>query len=59
MQNPPSQDGGFFVAPYTLAARKRMELLLMRLEQSGAGRVVQRTWNEYHAKLVAKFDNAK
>lgn len=42
-----------------LAARKRMEFLLLRLEESGAGRVAQQVWNEYRDRLIAKFDGLK
>lgn len=39
-----------------LVARKRMELILTRLEQSGAGRVVQQAWNDYAGRIIDKLD---
>jgi hypothetical protein len=38
-----------------LAARKRMEFLLMKLEQSGLARVAQATWDEYAGKVAARM----
>jgi hypothetical protein len=37
------------------AARKRMELLLARLEQSGMARVAQQAWAEYSEKIAARL----
>jgi hypothetical protein len=38
-----------------LAARKRMEFLLMKLEQSGLARVAQAAWDEYAGKVAARM----
>lgn len=38
-----------------LAARKRMEFLLIRLEQSGMARVAQAAWDQYAEKVAAKM----
>lgn len=38
-----------------LAARKRMEFLLIKLEQSGMARVAQAAWDEYAEKVAAKM----
>jgi hypothetical protein len=40
-----------------LAARKRMEFLLMKLEQSGLARVAQAAWDEYAEKVAGKMAN--
>jgi hypothetical protein len=37
------------------AARKRMELLLLKLEQAGMGRVAQQAWAEYADKIAARL----
>lgn len=41
-----------------LAARKRMEFLLMKLEQSGLARVAQAAWDQYAQKVAEKMVNA-
>lgn len=38
-----------------LAARKRMEFLLIKLEQSGMARVAQAAWNQYADKVAARL----
>jgi len=38
-----------------LAARRRMEFLLMKLESSGLARVAQAAWDEYAEKVAAKM----
>jgi len=42
-----------------LAARKRMELLMMKLEQSGLARIAQAAWDEYAGKVAARMGGAK
>ena len=42
-----------------VAARKRMELLLMRLEQSGLARVAQAAWDQYAEKVAARMAGEK
>jgi len=41
-----------------LAARKRMEFLLIKLEQSGMARVAQAAWDRYSEKLAARLAGA-
>jgi hypothetical protein len=41
-----------------LAARKRMEFLLIKLEQSGLARVAQAAWDQYAEKVAEKMANA-
>jgi hypothetical protein len=38
-----------------LAARKRMEFLLFRLEQSGMARVAQAAWDRYAEKIAVRL----
>jgi hypothetical protein len=38
-----------------LAARKRLEYLLMQLEQSGMARVAEKAWAEYAEKVTARI----
>jgi hypothetical protein len=38
-----------------LAARRRMEFLLIKLEQSGMARVAQGAWDEYAEKVAARL----
>jgi len=38
-----------------LAARRRMELLLTKLEQSGLARVAQAAWDEYAEKVAVRM----
>jgi hypothetical protein len=38
-----------------LAARRRMEFLLMKLEQSGLARVAQATWDEYAGRVATRM----
>lgn len=41
------------------AARKRMELLLVQLEQAGMGRVAQQAWADYAEKVAARLARQK
>jgi Domain of unknown function (DUF1992) len=41
------------------AARRRMELLLAQLEQSGLGRVAHRAWADYADKVAARLAREK
>jgi len=41
-----------------LAARKRMEFLLMKLEQSGLARVAQAAWDQYAEQVAARMAGA-
>lgn len=38
-----------------LAARKRLQYLLMQLEQAGMARVAERAWAEYAQKVAARI----
>ncbi|MDB5807501.1 MAG: hypothetical protein JWN73_4823 [Betaproteobacteria bacterium] len=38
-----------------LAARRRMEFLLIKLEQSGMARVAQAAWDQYAEKVAARL----